>query len=325
MLWRYRLRCSSVLGRGMHAGGRPEHRVDHGAHRGTLAVATESAYPNPRGLRPRVPRTRGGSAPASPRTRGGPAPASPRQGSAAEKPPPDSPAGRSLASYERPPNSVVTDPSSNTSRIARAINGAIDRTVSLSRCVPSGRGSVLVTTTSLILLLRSRSVAGSESTGWVAATITSAAPSSNRTCAAPVMVLAVSIMSSTTKHTRPSTSPTTRLATTSLGFNGSRVLWMNASGQPPSRSVQRSATRTRPESGATTVIGRPAYLLSTYSARTFIAKRWSTGPSKKPWICAVCRSTVRIRSAPAVLSRSAISRAVIGSRPRCFLSCRPYG
>src|SRR6266545_2839708 len=240
----------------MHAGGRPEHRVDHGAHRGTLAVATESAYPNPRGLRPRVPRTRGGSAPASP-----------RKGSAPAKPALYSLARRSLASYERPPNSVVTDPSSNTSRIARAINGAIDRTVSLSRCVPSGRGSVLVTTTSR----------------------------------------------------------TSRLATTYVGFNVSRVLWRNASGEPPSRSVQRSATRTRPESGATTVIGRPAYLLSTYSARTFIAKRWSTGPSKKPWICAVCRSTVRIRSAPAVLSRSAISRAVIGSRPRCFLSCRPYG
>src|SRR6266511_1940383 len=61
MLWRYRLRCSSVLGRGMHAGGRPEHRVDHGAHRGTLAVATESAYPNPRGLRPRVPPERLGA------------------------------------------------------------------------------------------------------------------------------------------------------------------------------------------------------------------------------------------------------------------------
>ena len=32
--------------------------------------------------------------------------------------------------------------------------------------------------------------------------------------------------------------------------------------------------------------------------------------------------TVRIRFAPAVLSRSATSRAEIGSRPRCFLSWR---
>src|SRR6266511_223342 len=40
-----------------------------------------------------------------------------------------------------------------------------------------------------------------------------------------------------------------------------------------------------------------------------IANRWSTGPSKKPWIWAVCRSTVRMRLAPAVLYRSATSRA----------------
>jgi hypothetical protein len=38
------------------------------------------------------------------------------------------------------------------------------------------------------------------------------------------------------------------------------------------------------------------------------------GPSKKPWICAVCRSTVMSRSAPAVLNMSAIRRALIGSR-----------
>ena len=79
--------------------------------------------------------------------------------------------------------------------------------------------------------------------------------------AALQIVPPVSIMSSTIRQTRPSTSPTTRLATTWLGLSGSRVLWMNASGQPPSRSVQRSATRTRPESGATTAIGRPAYVL----------------------------------------------------------------
>ena len=34
-----------------------------------------------------------------------------------------------------------------------------------------------------------------------------------------------------------------------------------------------------------------------------IANRWSTGPSKKPWICAVCRSTVRIRLAPGGLEQ----------------------
>ncbi|SHW39095.1 Uncharacterised protein [Mycobacteroides abscessus subsp. abscessus] len=49
---------------------------------------------------------------------------------------------------------------------------------------------------------------------------------------------------------------------------------------------------------------------------------WSTGPSKKPWIWSVCRSTVTMRSAPAVLYRSATRRAEMGSRPRCFLSWR---
>ena len=51
---------------------------------------------------------------------------------------------------------------------------------------------------------------------------------------------------------RPSTSPTTSWTLASLGTSGSRRLWMIASGQP-SRSVQRSATRTRPASGETTV------------------------------------------------------------------------
>ena len=195
----------------------------------------------------------------------------------------------------------------------------------LSRRFSGGSGSVLVTTTSVIRLFFSRSVAGSLSTAWVAATTTSAAPVSCSMSAARQIVLPVSIMSSTTRQTRSSTSPTTRLATTWFGLSGSRVLWMNASGQPPSRSVHRSATRTRPESGATTVNGRPAYRLSTYEASVSMANRWSTGPLKKPWICAVCRSTVRIRLAPAVLNRSATRRAEIGSRPRCFLSCRAYG
>src|SRR5690606_27580573 len=78
----------------------------------------------------------------------------------------------------RPPKRVVTEPSSKTSRIARANSGAIDRTVSLSSCFSGGSGRVLVTTTSLIRLFLSRSVAGSGSTGWVTATITSAAPAS---------------------------------------------------------------------------------------------------------------------------------------------------
>ena len=45
---------------------------------------------------------------------------------------------------------------------------------------------------------------------------------------------------------------------------------------------------------------------------------------KKPWICPACRSIARIRSAPAVLSMSATSLAVIGTRGASFLSCRAY-
>ena len=39
-----------------------------------------------------------------------------------------------------------------------------------------------------------------------------------------------------------------------------------------------------------------------------MACRWSTGPSKKPEICSVCRSTAMSRSAPAVLMRLALAR-----------------
>src|SRR6478672_6388309 len=48
----------------------------------------------------------------------------------------------------RPSNRLVTDPSSNTSRIARLIRGPIDSSVSLSKWRSSGMGRVFVTTTS---------------------------------------------------------------------------------------------------------------------------------------------------------------------------------
>ena len=92
-----------------------------------------------------------------------------------------------------------------------------------------------------------------------------------------------------------------------------------------SLSVHMSASRTRPASGETTVISAVSYLSWTYCDSTGSAQRWSTGPSKKPWIWAACRSTDISRLAPATRNRSAISRAEIGSRPRCFLSWRAYG
>ena len=58
-------------------------------------------------------------------------------------------ASRCLAQV-RPSNMLVTDPSLKTSLMARAMSGAIDSTVSLSKRFSGGMGSVLVTMTSLI-------------------------------------------------------------------------------------------------------------------------------------------------------------------------------
>ena len=124
--------------------------------------------------------------------------------------------------------------------------------VSLSNSRSAGIGSVLVTMTSVAGLFFSRSTAGSDRIAWVAAMTTPAAPSAIRASAAFTMVPPVSIMSSTSTQIRPSTWPTTRLATVSLGRSMLRVLWMKASGAPPRRADQRSATLIRPASGETT-------------------------------------------------------------------------
>ena len=49
----------------------------------------------------------------------------------------------------------------------------------------------------------------------------------------------------------------------------------------------------------------------------------STGMLKNPWIWPWWRSIVSIRSAPATVIMSAMSRAVIGTRGWSFLSDRP--
>ena len=63
-----------------------------------------------------------------------------------------------------PSNKLVTDPSLKTSLMARAINGAIDRTVSLSNRLSFEIGRVLVTITSLTREFFSRSTAWPDST-----------------------------------------------------------------------------------------------------------------------------------------------------------------
>src|SRR5919107_1071607 len=154
-----------------------------------------------------------------------------------------------------PSKRLVTEPSANTWWMASASSGAIGSTVICGNRFSSGIGNVSVKTTSHALLFASLSDAEPDSTPCVAATITSEAPSRSRISTVFATVPPVSIMSSMTTQSRPSTSPTTRFATASLGRAGSRVLWTNASDGVPSVSAQRSASRTRPESGETTATG----------------------------------------------------------------------
>src|SRR5690606_30454417 len=111
-------------------------------------------------------------------------------------------------SYAAPSNMLVTEPSSKTSRIARASSGAMGRIVRPGKRSRSGTGMVSVTTTSSIAGSCRRSIAGSLKTAWVAATMTFSAPFAFSAWAAIMIVPPVSIMSSTSRHTRPSTCPT---------------------------------------------------------------------------------------------------------------------
>ena len=120
-----------------------------------------------------------------------------------------------------------------------------------------------MTTTSMAGLFLSRSTAGPLRIGWVAAMMTPLAPSFMSASAAATIVPPVSIMSSTSTQSLPSTRPTTRLATASLGRSVLRVLWMKASGAPPRRADQRSATLIRPASGETTASSWSPYFSRT--------------------------------------------------------------
>ena len=93
----------------------------------------------------------------------------------------------------------------------------------------------------------------------------------------------------------------------------SRQFWNRRASLPP------------PASGETTVTWCCASRSCEITlARSGTAVRWSTGKSKNPWIWPVCRSMVTTRSAPATVSMSATSRAVMGSRPSAFRSWREY-
>ncbi len=82
--------------------------------------------------------------------------------------------------------------------------------------------------------------------------------------AAFTIVPPVSIMSSTSTHIRPFTSPTTRLATVSFGpVDAPALVDERQRGAAEARADQRSATLMRPASGETTASGWPPYLSRT--------------------------------------------------------------
>ena len=91
--------------------------------------------------------------------------------------------------------------------MALAKSGATDMTFNLGqRSALSPRGIVSVTTMLLKEEAQSLSIAGPERTAWVAQAMVSRAPDSRSTSAADTMVPAVSIMSSSTMASLPSTS-----------------------------------------------------------------------------------------------------------------------
>ncbi len=164
----------------------------------------------------------------------------------------------------------------------------------------------------------SRSMAGPHSTGCVAATCTDFAPCLRSRVAAAHTEPPVAMMSSIISTFFPSTSPMMKPGSVRSGRT--RRLSTTAS-SAPSRTENGRASFTDPTSGLTTT--RSGILLSRNGlASTAEALRWSTGMSKKPWICEACRSSARQRSAPATVMRFATSFAVIGTRPSSLRSLR---
>ena len=95
---------------------------------------------------------------------------------------------------------------------------AMVSTVNLCRSLSGLSGMVSVTITSSSALSLMRSYAGPESTGWVMAARTLFAPRDMSMSAAMQIVPAVSIMSSTIRMLRPSTSPMAVILPTTLAL-----------------------------------------------------------------------------------------------------------
>ena len=200
--------------------------------------------------------------------------------------------------------------------------GRSSSTVSLSKRFSSPIGSVSVTTTSLTREFFSRSIAGPEKTAWVAAMMTSAAPASNSASAALVMVPPVSIMSSCRMQVLPVDVTDDPVGDRLVGHQrvaglvderdrGAAEGLRPALGEPQAAGVGRDDRDLGPVDPAVDVAGEQRQ-------REQVVDR----AVEEALDLRVCRSTAIRRSAPAVLKKSAISRAEIGSRPRCFLSWR---
>ena len=90
--------------------------------------------------------------------------------------------------------------------------------------------------------------------------------------------------------------------------------WSGRPGRTPSSPANFSASFARPASGETATHSSSTTLSRKYWVSIGRAIRWSTGIWKKPCTWPACRCIVSTRSAPAVSSIRATSRAEIGSR-----------
>ena len=176
--------------------------------------------------------------------------------------------------HDAPSKRLVTEPSSKTSLIAARQRGAIESTVSLSNWRSGSIGHDDLTDLAVGQPLGGR--AGQHAVGGGDQDVGRAGVEERL----GRLHDGVSIMSST-NETRPSTSPTTRSRPPRWR---SRVLWMKASGVPPSLSLHRSETRTRPESARRHRVA-PAVLHVV--DQQVEGEQVVDGAVKKPWMLAV--------------------------------------
>ena len=128
-------------------------------------------------------------------------------------------------------------------------------------------------------------------------------------------------MSSTIMQVWPFTSPIIFITCDFPGFG----LLLSTIAKPTLRSFPSALARSvPPTSGATQTIFLLLIFFRACLANIGVAKRLSTGMSKKPWICPACKSTVTTLSAPALVIKFETSFAEIDVLGTTFLSCLAY-